>query len=91
MADRPQDIDVFISYKREERALADRVSAALTAQGYTAAYDVHIESGEHFGDAIDRRIRDARLVVVLWTQRRRTRSGCGTRPGSPTNSAPIWA
>jgi hypothetical protein len=68
MADRPQDIDVFISYKREERALADRVSAALTGRGYTVVTDLNISTGATFGDAIEQMIVDAKLVIVLWTE-----------------------
>jgi len=59
--------DVFISYKKEERALADRVQAALDQAGYTAVSDIQIGVSEHFGDAIDQMIHTARLVVVLWT------------------------
>lgn len=62
-----EQIDVFISYKREERSLADAVSQALQDRGYTVVTDIDIGKGEHFGAAIDRMIRAARAVVVLWT------------------------
>lgn len=62
------DIDVFISYKREERGLADQVSRALKEAGYVAVTDRDIQEGEDYGDAIDRMIGLARLVIVLWSK-----------------------
>lgn len=62
-----QEIDVFISYKREEQPLAEQVAAALEASGYSQMSDLDLEVSEHFGDAIDRMIRAARVVLVLWT------------------------
>lgn len=61
-------IDVFISYKREERELADQASRALTAAGYVAVTDLNIQKATDFGEAIDRMIKEASVVVVLWTQ-----------------------
>ncbi len=60
-------IDVFISYKREERAYADTVSHALKEAGYVAVTDLNIQKATDFGEAIDRMIREATVVVVLWT------------------------
>lgn len=60
-------IDIFISYKREERDLADRFSRALQAAGYTVVTDLNIQKATDFGEAIDGMIRAAKLVVVLWT------------------------
>lgn len=62
-----RDIDVFISYKREERALASLVAAALEAEGYTQVTDRNLKNADHFGDEIDRMIRRSRVVLVLWT------------------------
>lgn len=63
-----QNIDVFISYKREERILADQVSRALKEAGYVAVTDLNIQKATDFGEAIDRMIRAAKVVVVLWTK-----------------------
>ena len=62
------DIDVFISYKREERPLADQVARALKEAGYVAVTDLNIQKATDFGEAIDGMIRAAKVVVVLWTQ-----------------------
>lgn len=61
-------IDVFISYKREERALSELVKRALITAGYTAVTDLNIGHNEDFGDAIDIMIRTAQLTLVLWTK-----------------------
>jgi hypothetical protein len=63
-----ETIDVFVSYKREERPLAEVVTRALVAAGFTTVSDLNLETGSHFGAAIDQMIRRARLVVVLWTR-----------------------
>lgn len=61
--------DVFISYKKEERGLADQVAGALEAAGFTQVTDLQLK--EHtdadFADAITEMIDAARLVLVLWT------------------------
>lgn len=62
------EFDVFISYKREERHLADQVAKALEGAGYSQVTDLNLSNGVHFGDAIDRMIRSARIVLVLWTK-----------------------
>ena len=62
------DIDIFISYKREERALADLYGDALKTAGYTVVTDLNIQKADDFGEAIDGMIRAAKLVVVLWTE-----------------------
>ena len=62
------EIDIFISYKREERALAGMVANALKAEGYVTVTDLNIQKAENFGDAIDAMIQSASLVLVLWTK-----------------------
>lgn len=63
------DIDVFISYKKEEREYAEKVAQALEQAGYVAVADfTSIELNEDFAEKIDHLIRSARLVLVLWTK-----------------------
>ncbi|MEL7464221.1 MAG: toll/interleukin-1 receptor domain-containing protein [Pseudomonadota bacterium] len=59
--------DVFISYKREERQLADILEDALVSKGYRVVSDSHIGPSQDFGDAIDGMIRSAKCVLVVWT------------------------
>ena len=61
--------DVFISYKREDRSLAEQVAAALRANRYSVYYDIALEHGQEFADALDERIRAAKIVIVLWTDK----------------------
>jgi len=60
-------IDIFVSYKREERSLALDVVQVLEAAGYRTVTDLNIQKSADFGDAIDQMISEARLVLVLWT------------------------
>jgi len=63
-----ESVDVFVSYKREERALADLIAEALINHGYSVVTDADIPSGaERYFDAIDKMIRDARACLVVWT------------------------
>jgi hypothetical protein len=60
--------DVFISYKLEERSLAEDVMRALQQAKFTAVTNLSIVKSQEFGDAIDKMIRTARLTLVLWTK-----------------------
>lgn len=61
------DLDIFISYKREEISLRNRIIAALQAANFTTFADAEIEKGENFNDVLDRMVRSAKLTLVLWT------------------------
>lgn len=63
-----EKLDVFISYKREERSLMHLVSEKLKSLGYVVASDEQIERNDYFPDAIDQMIHDARITIVLWTK-----------------------
>lgn len=59
--------DIFISYKREQRPVVAAIAKVLGAAGYDVYYDIELAYGEDFRDALDRNLKAARLVVVLWT------------------------
>lgn len=63
-----QVLDVFISYKREERALADTLITELNEAGYVVGTDADVEPNMDFVDAIQTMIESARLTLVLWTE-----------------------
>ena len=44
--------DVFISYKREDRRVAERLSGALQQLGFDVWWDFELLSGENFRSAI---------------------------------------
>jgi formylglycine-generating enzyme required for sulfatase activity len=58
--------DVFISYKSERRLAAEYLAHIITDHGFTVWWDYGLLVGEDFRDRIDREIRAARAVVVLW-------------------------
>ena len=60
--------DVFISYKREDRAAAEALDRALTDAGFSCWWDTSLVAGEHFNEAIQRELAAARCVLVLWTK-----------------------
>src|SRR5262245_43394089 len=61
-------VDVFISYSKADRAVVQRLEAALNAAGFTTWWDKGRIAGEDFGPTIDRYLAEARAVVCLWTQ-----------------------
>jgi hypothetical protein len=58
--------DVFISYKSERRNAAQHLSRILELNGYSVWFDYGLFSGSDFGRQIEREIRAAKAVVVLW-------------------------
>ncbi|HYD87306.1 MAG TPA: SUMF1/EgtB/PvdO family nonheme iron enzyme [Vitreimonas sp.] len=60
--------DVFISYKKEEAAIAQRVIRALESQGFTTWWDDRIVPAEQWDATIEGEIAISRVVMVLWTK-----------------------
>jgi hypothetical protein len=58
--------DVFISYKSDRRNAAQHLARILELNGYTVWYDYGLLSGRDFGPQIEREIRAAKAVIVLW-------------------------
>jgi TIR domain len=59
--------DIFISYKREEQAIARNLANALESEGWTVWWDPKLRAGEHFDDVIEKVLNEAKCVVVLWS------------------------
>ncbi|MEZ5970522.1 MAG: TIR domain-containing protein [Hyphomonadaceae bacterium] len=59
--------DVFVSYKREDQALALEVVSALQGLGYTTWWDQRITPKEAWDATIQKEIDAAKAVLVLWT------------------------
>jgi adenylate cyclase len=60
--------DVFISYARQDAESARRFAAAIRAAGCTVWWDDELRSGEVFDESIERALREAKAVVVLWSK-----------------------
>lgn len=58
--------DVFISYKSDRRDVAEEVARILELRGYSVWFDRALLAGEAFSPSIERELRAARAVVVLW-------------------------
>jgi hypothetical protein len=61
--------DIFISYKKEDRALAERIIAALRAEGLSVWWDDDLTPRESWDVMIQREAESAKAIVVLWTER----------------------
>lgn len=59
--------DVFISYKKEERARCERIAAKLKALGLDVWFDVRLETGKEFPVEIQKAVTAAKAVLVLWS------------------------
>ena len=60
--------DIFISYKREEQPEARKLADALQKKGWSVWWDPKLRAGEHFDDAIERALNDAKCVIVMWSK-----------------------
>lgn len=61
--------DVFISYKREERPQAERLSIVLEQLGFEVWWDFDLLSGESYRTVIKAVIDQCKAAVVLWSKR----------------------
>ncbi len=61
--------DIFISYSREDRSAARHFAECLTHAGFNVWWDAALRSGETFDEVIEKELRAAKAVVVLWSPR----------------------
>ncbi|MBI1188238.1 MAG: TIR domain-containing protein [Alphaproteobacteria bacterium] len=59
--------DVFISYKREERAGVAAIAQRLNALKLSVWFDARMQSGAAFDEEINRAVRGAKCVLVCWS------------------------
>lgn len=59
--------DCFVSYKREDRAHAESVVAALRDAGHSVWWDNDIGGGARWRESIATELEAARCVLVCWT------------------------
>lgn len=58
---------VFLSYARDDASTAQKLASALVEAGHDVWWDFHLHGGSRFSDEIDRALKNAQVVVVLWT------------------------
>lgn len=61
--------DVFLSYKKEDHSLAERVVTGLQSSGLSVFWDDQLTSRSAWDAELEREIGGAACVVVLWTPR----------------------
>ncbi|MEQ1617172.1 MAG: toll/interleukin-1 receptor domain-containing protein [Terricaulis sp.] len=59
--------DIFISYKREERARVEAIAKALRELRLSVWFDARLQSGNSFDNEINREVRAAKCVLVCWS------------------------
>ena len=59
---------VFLSYAREDVAVAKELAGLIDRAGHTVWWDREIQGGSHFASEIDRELKNADAVVVLWSK-----------------------
>jgi adenylate cyclase len=59
---------IFLSYAREDVDSAKRLAEAVGRAGHDVWWDRHIHGGSRFTTEIDRALKDAEAVVVIWTE-----------------------
>lgn len=59
--------DVFLSYGRGDRVVAERLADAIGKSGLTVWWDRHIKGGAEFSRDIENQLNAASKVLVLWS------------------------
>jgi hypothetical protein len=60
--------DIFISYAKADRNLAQQLAAHLEAQGRTTWWDTDVGAGQSPRSTIDQELESAHKVIVLWSK-----------------------
>ncbi|HXG99188.1 MAG TPA: TIR domain-containing protein [Sphingomicrobium sp.] len=60
--------EVFLSYARDDEAVARRVAKALEAAGFIVWWDAHLPAHRAYSEVIEKRLTEAKAVVVLWSE-----------------------
>lgn len=61
--------DVFISYQRSDRVIAEKLNDLLTAEGWHVWFDTDIYAGAQWEELLLEILDEAKAVIVLWTAR----------------------
>lgn len=67
-ASAPLLTDLFISYSRHDRPVAEQLAARLSGLGWSVWWDKKIGAGQAFDRTTENAIATARLVLVIWSQ-----------------------
>jgi len=59
--------DVFVSYARKNRPVAEQLAEALGASGLQVWWDSDLTAGSEFAAVIEAKLQGAAVVIVLWS------------------------
>lgn len=62
-------VSIFLSYTRDDRAVAEAVIAALEQRGFSIWWDGRLEGGDAFARTTETELETADAVLVLWSAR----------------------
>ena len=60
--------DIFLSYSRQDLAIAGKMATALKAAEHGVWWDQALKSGEVYDQVTETALREARVVIVLWSK-----------------------
>jgi len=58
---------IFLSYAREDAAAAKQLAECIGSAGHEVWWDKQIQGGSRFSDEIDRALKGAEAIVVIWS------------------------
>ena len=58
---------IFLSYARDDADAAKQLAACISEAGHDVWWDRHLHGGSRFASEIDKALKDAEAVVVLWS------------------------
>ena len=61
--------DIFLSYSRDDQAVARRYAEAFESHGFEVWWDATLRSGEAYDQVTEKALKEAKAVVVLWSKK----------------------
>jgi adenylate cyclase len=58
---------IFLSYARDDVEAAKQLAGCFSDAGHEVWWDRHLHGGSRFATEIDKALKDAQAVVVLWS------------------------
>ena len=58
---------IFLSYAREDADAAKQLAECIGSAGHEVWWDKQIQGGSRFSDEIDRALKGAEAIVVIWS------------------------
>ncbi len=60
--------DIFLSYSRADRPIAQSIAGALEAEGFSVWWDKVLRAGQTYDEVTESMLRDSDVVIVLWSE-----------------------